>query len=418
MNRATFHMFFRLLSGLLLVGMSVNQTAAKSKQPADSVYFRYPMRIEAEMAGSFAELRKNHFHGGLDLRTQQREGIRVYSAAPGVIVRAGVSKTGYGKVLYVQHDNGMQSVYAHLSKFSPKVERLIKKQQRKSRQYETDLRNLHLKTKKNRPIARSGNSGASSGPHLHFEILKDTLRLNPSLHGIHIPDSVPPALLYLALYTRNLPKDTFRAVVVPNPDSLLDFLRMDAPATDYAMERLIRHDHDSLQRLAATHSATLYSKQTPFLSLPHTINGEAFTARYYKASQLPDTLYLRGQTAFGVCALDSMQRMPFHYGLYRLSFVVQTEEKTDTLAAYCLEALCIKTCANINQHLDMPFYGATKKRLEKSYLENAKTSHTPYRVMQNHGFFLPQSGKFHTLIINMEDVCNNKTVLRLPLVCK
>lgn len=422
MNKMNSRLITVLLPLLAWGWTALRPQPASAKQPplvADSAFFRYPMPIEPELSGSFAELRRNHFHGGMDLRTKQREGIRVYSAAPGTIVRAGVSKVSYGKVLYVRHPNGMTTVYAHLSRFCAPVQRLVRKQQRKSGQYETDLRGLSIKTRNDKPIARSGNTGSSGGPHLHFEILQDSLRLNPALHGIRISDSVPPALLHLAFYSRDLPLEIARSISVPDADSLLQASFMDAPALDYVMEKVIIEERDSLQRLADRLSDTLYSRRAPFLSLPHVIDGEAYTARYFKGDSLPDTLYLHDRTAFGIHALDSIQHMPFHYGLYRLSFVILTEGKSepDTLAFYQLDALSINTCAQIDQHLDMPFYEKTRKRLEKSWLD-ARQTFTPYIRTGNRGFLDPVPGKSYTLVIGMEDVSRNRTVVRIPLTSK
>lgn len=388
-------------------------------QNGDSLLFRYPLRTAPEMSGSFAELRRNHFHGGMDLRTEQREGLKVYSAAPGVIVRAGVSKVSYGKVLYVQHPNGMMTVYAHLSKFCAPVQKLVRKQQRQSRQYETNLTGLHIATKKNKPIALSGNTGSSGGPHLHFEILRDSLRLNPALYGIRISDSVPPAVLYLAFYSEKVQAASADTVVLPDMDSLGQAYFMDFPETDYAMRRALEREYDSLQRLSRQRSDTSYANRPSLFSLPKTIGGTPFMAHYFRADRLPDTLYLHGKAAFGICALDSIQTMPFHYGLYQLLFAIGQEgtEDIDTLAYYRLDALSLRACSELNRHIDLPFYELTKKRLEKSYLEDGQSA-TPYRVLSNRGIFLPERGQTYNLLIRMEDVAGNRTLLRVPLVCK
>lgn len=410
---------FKILIWLLLVSPVLYGTgpllASALPKRTDSILFRYPMPIEPEMSGSFAELRRNHFHGGIDLRTRQREGIKVYSAAPGVIVRASVSKVSYGNALYVQHENGMMTLYAHLQRFCAPVRKLVKKQQRKSGQYETDLVDLHIKTKQKKPIARSGNTGSSGGPHLHFEILKDSMRLNPSLYGIDIPDSVPPALLYLAFYS-HAGEDSVPNIVLPDVDSMLQQSFMDAPAWDYLMETTLQHEYDSLQNLINRRNDTACANRPPLFSLTKTIDSLLFYAHYFRANSLPDTLYLHRYAAFGVCALDSIQRMPFHYGLYRLLFAIEETEtsRTDTLAYYALDRLSLNTCANINQHIDLPFYEKTKRRLEKSYLEDGQC-HTPYRVIQNRGIFEVRSGKEYRLLIRMEDVCGNATEKRIPM---
>lgn len=413
--------FLNIVLLLLFLGMflgGASAMAASFSVAGDSVHFRYPMRIGPELSGSFAELRRNHFHGGLDMRTRQREGIKVYSAAPGMIVRASVSKVSYGKALYVQHANGMVTLYAHLQKFCAPVQRMIRRQQRKSGQYETNLINLNIKTKQKKPIARSGNTGSSGGPHLHFEILKDSLRLNPSLYGINIADSVPPALLYMAFYS-HISADFTENIVLPDVDSLLQHSFMDAPALDYLMATTLQHEYDSLQTLVNQRNDTLCANRPPLFSLTKTIDSLVFYAHYFRADSLPDTLYLHKYAAFGVCALDSIQRMPFHYGLYRLLFAIENAQTAtvDTLACYQLDKLSLNTCANLNQHIDLPFYEKTGRRLEKSYLEDGQIF-TPYHIIQNRGVFIPRKNQSYFLHIQMEDVCGNRTEKRIPMVGK
>ena len=143
---------------------------AQEKYPKDA--FRAPMDIPIILAGTFGELRSNHFHSGIDIKTQQREGIPVISIGDGTITRIKVSLWGYGKVLYIAHPNGYTSVYGHLQKFSPSIEEYIKKLQYDKKSFEIEVFPDYgdLKVEKGELIAYSGNTGGSAGPHLHFEI--------------------------------------------------------------------------------------------------------------------------------------------------------------------------------------------------------------------------------------------------------
>src|SRR5210317_1655271 len=85
-------------------------------------YFQQPIDGQLFLAGTFGELRSNHFHAGLDIKTQRKEGLNVYAAADGYVSRIKVALWGYGKVLYVTHPNGYTTVYAHLSKFGDGIE--------------------------------------------------------------------------------------------------------------------------------------------------------------------------------------------------------------------------------------------------------------------------------------------------------
>ncbi|MFZ3274770.1 MAG: M23 family peptidase, partial [Lutibacter sp.] len=60
-------------------------------------YFGSPLDIPLVLAGTFAELRPNHFHAGLDIKTQQREGLNVCASAGGYVSRIKISHWGYGK---------------------------------------------------------------------------------------------------------------------------------------------------------------------------------------------------------------------------------------------------------------------------------------------------------------------------------
>ena len=90
-------------------------------------YFIYPIKDPIILSGTFAELRSNHFHAGIDIKTGGAEGLKVVSSADGYVSRIKISERGYGKALYITHPNGFTSVYAHLQKFSPVIEEYVKK---------------------------------------------------------------------------------------------------------------------------------------------------------------------------------------------------------------------------------------------------------------------------------------------------
>lgn len=174
---------------------------AQNPYPQD--YFRAPLDIPLVLSGTFAELRSNHFHSGLDIKTQQREGLKVFAVADGYVSRIKISNYGYGKALYITHPNGYVSVYAHLQKFAPKIEAFIKKLQyeKESFQVETFPNPNELVLTKDDLIAYSGNTGGSGGPHLHFEIRdKQERPINPMLFGIDIKDSRDPMILRVFAY--------------------------------------------------------------------------------------------------------------------------------------------------------------------------------------------------------------------------
>lgn len=167
-------------------------------------YFRSPLDIPLILSGTFGELRSNHFHSGIDIKTQQREGLPVYAIADGVVTRIKISIWGYGKAIYVAHPNGYTSVYAHLQKFSPEIEAYIKQKQYEQETFEIELfpDETQLKVNKGDVIAYSGNTGGSGGPHLHFEIRNTATQkpINPLFFGFDVKDTQSPMVQELYAY--------------------------------------------------------------------------------------------------------------------------------------------------------------------------------------------------------------------------
>ena len=184
-----------MLRTLIISLIAIFQVSAQSPYPQD--YFGNPLDITLVLSGTFAELRSNHFHSGLDIKTQQREGLKVYAAAAGHVSRIKISHYGYGKALYISHPNGYTTVYAHLQKFGPKIDAYIKKRQYQKESYEIEVfpELTDLLIEKGDIVAFSGNTGGSGGPHLHFEIRDKSQRpINPMLFGIDIKDTRSPLI--------------------------------------------------------------------------------------------------------------------------------------------------------------------------------------------------------------------------------
>jgi len=162
------------------------------------------MDIPLILAGTFGELRSNHFHSGIDIKTQQREGLPIYAIGDGSVTRIKISLWGYGKAIYVAHPNGYTSVYGHLQKFSPKIEAYIKQLQYQKKSYEVEVfPDLgEIKLTKGEVLAYGGNTGGSSGPHLHFEIRNSITEkpTNPLLYGLEVRDATNPILEKLYVY--------------------------------------------------------------------------------------------------------------------------------------------------------------------------------------------------------------------------
>ena len=193
-----FYLFILLFYGSLF---------AQTDYPKD--YFRSPLDIPMQLSGNFGELRPNHFHAGFDLKTLQKEGLNVYAVADGYVSRIKISTFGNGKAIYITHSNGYTSVYGHLQRAVGPIEDFIKKTHYKERSFEIEmyLKPGQLVVKKGEIIALSGNSGASEGPHLHFEFRDNRTEniINPMLFGFDkmLKDTKKPLLSSIYVYPLN-----------------------------------------------------------------------------------------------------------------------------------------------------------------------------------------------------------------------
>lgn len=164
-----------------------------------------PMDIPAYLSGNFGELRSNHFHSGIDFKTQGREGVPVKSIQEGFISRISVSPYGYGRAVYIDHPDGTTSVYGHLSRFAPAIESAVRDSQYVRERFQVNLTFTEndFPVKQNELIAYSGNTGGSGGPHLHLEI-RNTQSEHPidplSHYKDRIKDTRPPELRSIRVY--------------------------------------------------------------------------------------------------------------------------------------------------------------------------------------------------------------------------
>ncbi|WP_461149647.1 M23 family metallopeptidase [Spirosoma pulveris] len=205
------------IASLLCSGISLGQTSPKPTpvnqtgylQPGtiEAGYFLFPIQPGGanSLSGGMGDLRPNHFHAGLDIRTGGREGLDVHAAADGYVSRIAVFTGGYGNVVFIKHPNGLTTVYGHLKTLKDTLGSYLREQQYQKKTFEIDLRFQpgQFPVKKGDVIAASGNTGGSGGPHLHFEIrdARDNL-INPLLYDFsEIQDNVPPYFERVALKT-------------------------------------------------------------------------------------------------------------------------------------------------------------------------------------------------------------------------
>ncbi len=218
-------------------------------------YFRNPLELPMDLSGNFGELRPNHYHMGLDLKTNRVENQLVHAAADGYISRIKIESGGFGRAIYINHPNGFTTLYAHLNDFNPKLENWVKQQQ-----YAKESWNIFLEltpgqfpVKQGDFLAYSGNTGGSQAPHLHFEIRRtqDDVNVNPMLFGFPLADNTAPRILRLAVYdrTRSLYEQSPRLIPVKasgsNYSTTPGLLKVNSPKVSFAITAFDTHTGSS-----------------------------------------------------------------------------------------------------------------------------------------------------------------------------
>ncbi len=190
---------------IILFAVAITATNVIGSQPSAEKTLISPLREAPSLSASFAELRADHFHTGIDYRTGGVQGKDVLAVDNGFVYRVAVSPTGFGKALYVRHPSGLSSVYAHLRSFRPDIEEYVMENQYSRKSFSVSLFPLRnqFTVSQGEVIAWSGNSGGSSGPHLHFELRDSATEdpVNPLSHdGLQISDHMRPVIDKVILY--------------------------------------------------------------------------------------------------------------------------------------------------------------------------------------------------------------------------
>ncbi|KAA2215380.1 M23 family metallopeptidase [Maribacter flavus] len=342
----------RFTLGLLLLFSTFGFTQENYPQDA----FRSPLDIPLILAGTFGELRSNHFHGGIDIKTQQREGLPVYGIADGTITRIKVSIWGYGKVLYVAHPNGYTSVYGHLQKFSPRIEEYVKKLQYDKKSFEVEAFPDYgeLKIEKGELIAYSGNTGGSAGPHLHFEIRSSISEkpTNPMLYGIDIPDATNPTLEKLFVY----------------------------PLSDNSQ---VNQSREKIQ--------VNFSRQPDGTYLASTVNA-------------------LGKIGVGFVGYDRLDMAANKNGVYAVSLSVNGK----TYCSYDFESFSFGETRYINTLIDYDHLGRYRERIQKLF-KSPGNYLSIYEELYNNGIIEVSEGLSYNLQLLISDFKGNKVTLNIPV---
>ncbi|KAB5486963.1 MULTISPECIES: M23 family metallopeptidase [Flagellimonas] len=327
---------------------------AQEKYPKE--VFQSPLEIPLVLAGTFGELRSNHFHSGIDIKTQQREGLPVLAIADGTVTRIVVSHWGYGKALYVAHPNGYTSVYGHLKKFGPEIEEYVKKVQYAKQSYEVEIFPDYgeLKVTQGTTVAFSGNTGGSSGPHLHFEIRSSVNEkpTNPLLYGYEVRDATDPTLL--GLYAYPLSKDA-----------------------------LINQSEEKIQ--------INYTKQAD-------------------GSFLADKVTASGSIGFGINTFDRQDMAANQNGVYSVRQTVNGRVYSE----FDFETFSFGETRYINTLIDYAHFYKFRQRIQKCFKE--PFNHLSiYKNLYNDGKIDLEEGMSYNVELLISDIAGNTITLIIPV---
>jgi murein DD-endopeptidase MepM/ murein hydrolase activator NlpD len=329
---------------------------AIGQSPYPTEAFRSPLDIPLILAGTFGELRSNHFHSGIDIKTQQRQGLPIYAIGDGTVTRIKISLWGYGKALYVAHPNGYTSVYAHLQKFSPEIEAYIKQVQYKKQAYEVEVFPDYgeLQVTKGNTIAYTGNSGGSSGPHLHFEIRSSLTEkpTNPLLYGLEVRDATNPVIN--AVYAYPLSGNS--------------------------------HVNRSTEKVQIN-----ISKQKD-------------------GSYIADKVYALGTIGFGVNAFDRQDLAANKNGVYSIKQLVNSKVYTDI----DFETFSFSETRYINTYIDYEHFGKSRQRIQQCFRTPGNKLDI-YNTIYNDGKIEVRPGLTYHVEIQIIDVAGNEVKIFIPV---
>ncbi len=237
-------------AGALLLCATLTSTA-QELNPDD---YCHPLQgVSGYLSANFGEMRENHFHSGVDFKTDGAEGKRVVAVADGYVSRIFCSHAGYGRALYLNHPNGTTSVYGHLQRFTPEIEAYLASEQlrRKSNRADIWCDSTLFRFRQGDEIGRSGNSGTSYGPHLHFEIRsqKTGKTLNPLAAGLFRPkDQIPPYIFRL----HYIEVDSVRGVPIHSAPQTYEVLKVDKEHYQLKIKEPVKVGHNGYFVLEAS----------------------------------------------------------------------------------------------------------------------------------------------------------------------
>ncbi len=341
---------------ILILFLASFTSSAQNKYPTN--YFRSPLDISLHLSGTFGELRNNHFHAGVDIKTKRRTGFPVYATADGYVSRIKVAIWGYGKVIYISHPNGYTSVYAHLSKFGDGIQEYVKNIQYQKESYETG--NIYpaeneITVKKGQVIAFTGRTGGFVAPHLHYEI-RDTKTehiINPLLFGLKIKDSIAPRINKLIAYPIGEGSRINRSV----------------------KKQTLAIKKDSLNN--------------------------------YRTNRISAS----GSIGFGINVYDLLGKELNKNGVYSIEMKVNGKRHY----YHDVETFSFAESKYINLLIDYPYFATYKNRIQKTFREK-ETKLSIYEDLVKDGFVDVKEGFSYKVEIIAKDFKGNRSSVKIPII--
>ena len=341
---------------IIFLLLMVSATAFAQNYPLD--YFRSPLDIPLRLAGTFGELRNNHFHAGIDIKTNRRIGLPVYATADGYISRIKVAIWGYGKVIYINHPNGYTTVYAHLNKFGDEIQEYVKNIQYEKESYETG--NVFPKkdqfiVTKGQIIGYSGRTGGFVAPHLHYEIrnTKTEKIINPLLFGIKIKDSIAPKIKKLIAYPIGL---------------------------NSKINKSLKNQSLSIKK--------------------DSLNN--YTANRLTAS---------GKIGFGINVYDLLGKELNKNGIYSLEMKINGKRKY----YHDVETFSFSESKFINLLIDYEYFSKYKNRIQKTFREK-ENKLSIYEGLIENGSITISEGLNYQVEIIAKDFIGNRSSIKIPVI--